>query len=234
MPTLPIVFLTPITGVNVNVNNLAMYCKSTIFTYLYVRIADEELRPNQARTVYSSKYHNWLLVPDPMIVVINSLGIQTLKYKTTDYIINDVDGTITFWTPLASTDIVRASYYYLPISDTQMINLTRKSLVEISVLIFRKIDENSIPPDYQVAICKRLYTNVLKVLILEARDYFSVSVGGRMISKTNIVTQFTTIIEENEKQLQEEINILRTFNKTNRILPTIEVDKNINSNSKIS
>jgi hypothetical protein len=231
MPTIPIIFLTPISNANISISNLAYACKNTMLPYLYSRIADEELRPNADNKTYTSKHLNWLLIPDPKIVTINSLGIETLRYKTTDYTLDAPNGTITFGS--AVTDTVRASYNCLPLSDTQLIDITRKSFNEISSLIFRTIDANNIHPDYQVAICKRMYTNVLRVLLLEARDYFSVSVGGRAISKTNIVPQILEIINEHEKQLQEEINVLRSFNKTNRIMPTVSLTQALNSNAQI-
>ena len=108
------------------------------------------------------------------------------------------------------------------------------ALREISVLVYRPINQDSIHYDYAVAICKRLYTNVLKALLIEARDYFSVSVGGRSINKTNVVGQLNSIIEQNETQLQAEINVLRTFNKTNRVLPSFPSTKSIQSSSTIN
>ena len=231
MPSIPTVFLTSISNAHVNISNLAHYCKMSMLSYLYLRIADEELRPRENKKTFIAKRGNWLLIPEPKIITVSTLGVETLRYLTTNYTLNDTEGSITFLS--ATDDTVRASYYCWPISDIQLVDLAKKSFNEISTLIFRQIDENNIHPDYQVAICKRLYTNILRVLLLEARDYFSVSVGGRVISKTNVVPQISQIIIEHEKVLAEELSILRSFNKTNRMLPVFPTEQTLKSNTVI-
>lgn len=232
MPPIPIVFLTPSAALPADVINLSQKCKSSLLSYLFIRIIEEDLCPDQTNKIFQSKHPNWMQSPVPRISTINTLGVETLRFITTDYSTNYVNGSVSFGS--ATTDIVRANYYYFPFTDAQLSDLTFYSLQEISVLVYRNIDPNSIPQDYRMAVCKRLFTNLLKTLMAEARDYFSVSVGGRSINKNNVINQFTAIIEENEKQLVEEINMLRTFNKTNRVLPILTSSYNINSSAKIA
>jgi len=227
-----IVYLTPIAGLPMNVTQLALHCKTQLLSMLYVRIVSEDLRPSADNKTFVAKHSDWLENPKPRVIAINSLGVETLKFATTDYTVSFTGGTITF--PTATTDLIRADYYYFPFTDQQLSNFAWQALREISVLIYRPINPDRIHYDYAVAICKRLYTNVLKALLIEARDYFSVSVAGRSINKTNVVTQLNAIINQNEVQLQAEINMLRTFNKTNRILPKFTGTDTIQSNSQIS
>ena len=216
---------------SVDTTALTTECKSTLFPFLFIRVVDEDLRPDSTNTIFASKHSNWLATPAPKITTINSLGVETLRFTPADYTINFSTGTVTF--VLATTDLIRAEYNYFPFTDAQLIDLTKHSLQEISTLIYRPIDENDIPQDYRMPICKRLYTNTLKTLLLEAKDFFQVSVGGRVINKTNIVPQINAIIEQNEEPLKDEINILRTFNKTNRILATFSSTKTLDSKAKI-
>jgi hypothetical protein len=226
------IYLTPASGVPMNITQLAMWCKSQLLSMLFVRIIGEDLRPNTDGKVFTAKYANWQDNPKPRVTAINALGIETLKFETTDYVISSTGGTITF--PSTTTDTIRADYNYFPFTEQQLSRFGLQALREISVLTYRPIDVNCIHFDYAAAICKRIYTLVLKALLIEARDYFSVSVGGRSINKTNVVAQLNAIIEQNEKQLQDEINVLRTFNKTNRILPKFTGTDTIQSNSQIN
>lgn len=224
------IFVTPSSVLPGDINDLATFCKNNLLSYLYVRIVDEDLRPNSANLVFQSKHRNWLSFPEPKIITITN-GVSTLKFAPTHYSVNLAEGKATFVS--ATTDPVRADYYYFPFSDEQIGSLTLESMQEISALIYRPIDENKIPQDYRPTICKRLYTNLLKALLLEARDFFSVSVGGRNIDKSNIVDQINSIIDQNEKQVMSEINTLRNFNKTKRVLPSVETVKTITSNASI-
>lgn len=229
------IYLTPISGLPQNITQLALHCKTQLLSMLYVRIVEEDLRPSADNKTFTAKHSNWLDNPKPRVIAINSLGVETLKFEGTgaaDYAISDTGGTITFVT--ATTDLIRADYVYFPFTEQQLARFGIQSLRELSVLIYRPINANCIHYDYAVAICKRIYTNVLKALLLEARDYFSVSVGGRSINKTNVVGQLNAIIEQNEVQFQAEVNVLRTFNKTNRILPAFIGTKTIQSNSQIT
>lgn len=225
------IFLTPLSAVPQSVVQLAEECKTSLLSMLQIRIMEEELRPSADNKTFTSKHPTWLAIPAPKITTISDLGIETLKFISTDYTQSLTNGSITFGT--ATTNIVRADYFYFPFTDAQLADLTLHSLQEISILIYRPINENLIEQDYLTPICQRLYTNVLKALLVEARDYFTVSVGGRSVNKSNIVTQITGIIEENEKQLQEAISTLRIFNKTNRVLPVFTSAKNLNSAAQI-
>jgi len=226
------IFLTPACALPSSITQLAGQCKSNLLTYLYVRVCEEILRPSSDNETFTSKHPNWIPSPEPKITSYSTLGVERLLFEGTNYALQLTEGSIEFTT--AVMDTVKASYYYFPFTDLQISNICWCSLHEISVLIYRTIDENNIHQDYRVAICKRLYTNLLKALLLEARDYFSVSVGGRTISKTNIVAQLNVIIEQNESQLWEEINALRHFNKTNKMLPTFPVSETLDSNAEIS
>lgn len=226
----PIVFLTPVQALPADVINLAAKCKTALLSYLFVRIVEEDLRPSADNKTFTAKHPNWLDLPLPKITTINSLGVETLRMPA-EYTTSLPGGSIAF--PSAITDLVRADYNYFPFSDSQLQDMTLFTLQEISVQIYRPINENNIPADYRMVICKRLYTNLLKTLMGEARDYFSVSVGGRTISKTNVINQITTIIDENEKQVLEDINMLRNFNKTNRLLPSFTTTKTITSSSLV-
>lgn len=227
-----IVYLTPVAGIPMNITQLALHCKAQLLSMLYVRIIGEDLRPNADNKVFVAKYNNWKDNPAPRVTTISSLGVETVKFEGTDYTVSHTGGTVTFAT--ATTDIVRADYMYFPFTEQQLSRFGLQALREISVLIYRPINPDCIHFDYAAAICKRIYTLVLKALLLEARNYFSVSVGGRSINKTNIVGQLNVIIEQNETQLQDEINVLRTFNKTNRILPSFPGTKSVQSDSQIT
>jgi len=227
-----IIYLTPVSGVPMNVTQLAMHCKTQLLSMLFVRIVGEDLRPNVDGKVFTAKHSDWNMTPNPKVVAVDALGIETLKFDTVDYTVSFTGGTVTF--PASTTSTIRADYNYFPFTDQQLSRFSMQALREISVLIYRPIDVNAIHFDYAAAMCKRIYTLVLKALMVEARDYFSVSVGGRSINKTNIVGQLNTIIDQNETQLQAEINVLRTFNKTNRVLPSFPSTKSIQSSSTIN
>jgi hypothetical protein len=214
-----------------SITQLALHCKTQLLSMLFIRIVGEDLRPNATGTIFTAKHGDWNANPSPRITAINDLGVETLQFEGTDYTVSLTGGTVTF--PVATTDIIQADYNCFPFTAEQLSRFAWMALREISVLIYRPISSEQIPHDYAVAICKRLYTNVLKALMIEARDYFSVSVAGRSINKTNIVGQLNAIIEQNEVQLQAEINVLRTFNKTNRILPRFTGTDTIQSNSQI-
>ena len=226
-----IIFLTPSSVLPADANALAEHCKENLLTYLYVRIIEETLRPNSANLTFISKHNDWLFDPSPRVTTIDSNGIETLKFETAHYTVNYPDGTITFTG--AITDIVRVDYNYFPFTDDQIGQLLLQSLGEISVLIYRPIDENSIHKDYRPVICRRLYTNLLKALLLEARDYFSVSVGGRNIDKTNVIGQINEIIKQNETQVLQDVNVLRNFNKTKRLLPAVTTTQIIDSTALV-
>ena len=225
------VYLTPSAGLPMNITQLALHTKVQLLSMLYVRIVGEDLRPNSANKVFAAKHGDWLQTWKPRVSAINDLGVETLKFETTDYTVSYTGGTVTFLA--ATTNLIRADYYYFPFTEQQLARFGLESLRELSILIYRPIDPNSIPYDYVPTISKRIYTNVLKALLVEARDYFSVSVAGRTINKTGIISQLNAIINQNEEQVQAEINILRTFNKTNRVLPKFTGTNTVKSDSQI-
>ena len=225
------IFLSPSSPTPGDITTLTQVCKANALQNLSVCIIGEELRPNEANTVFVSQHLNWLASPDPRITTIDNNAIEILRHETTDYTLDLTGGSVTFLS--ATTDIVRADFVYFPFTDEQLTEMVKQALKEIEVLIYRKINPEQIHEDYIPAICKRLYTNTLKSLLLEAKDYFSVSVGGRTINKTNIVGQFNEVINQNEQQLQAEIAVLRDYNKTDRILPTFTLTKTLKSDAEI-
>jgi hypothetical protein len=226
-----IIFLTPSESIPNDVEDLAQTCKVNFSFYLQINIAEEDLLPNAANKIFTSKHHDWQQYPVPRITTINDLGIETLRYITTDYTINYTGGQVTFVT--ATTDTVRANYTFFPFTDDQLLQLTHLSILELSALIYRPINEHEIEADYRPLVCKKLYTKLLRSLLLEAKDFFSVSVGGRSISKANVTSQILQIIQSNEEEVLAYIDVLRNYNKTNRILPIMPITKTLSSNSKV-
>ena len=199
-----------------SVSALTPECKA-LLSGLSVEILDEDLRPKTAaNTVYFGRYRNWLPEPQPRVRLINSTGAETvLLTDGTAYTIDYAAGEITL--PSPATDLVRADYFFSPLNDAILEQLLTLSVSEVSALISRPIDPLDIHPAYRAAVCKRLYTNVLKNLLVEARNYFAVSVAGRSISKDHIPSNIDLMIKENETQLQAELNWLRHFNTTKRL-----------------
>lgn len=227
-----IIFLDPQTPSPASVTELAQACKANLMTHLKCRIVDEVLRPDEDNETFRSKYSNWLDSPAPKISVVDSLGVKTLQFETTNYTLDTGGGSVTFGS--AVTDTVVADFEFFPFNDSQLAEITEHSLIEIANLCWRDINPDSIDQVYTAAICKRLYTNVLKSLVLEARDYFSVSVSGRTIDKTNVETQINNIITQNEEQLMPEIEVLRYYNRSKRMVPSLEYEQTIQSDAEVS
>jgi hypothetical protein len=199
------------------VSDLLPDCTQSYLSSLSVEIIDEDLdRKGSSTTVYAAKAKNLFTFPYPRIRKIDaSTGIETLLIEGTDYSINHTEGEITFGS--APSGVIRADYFYHPLDDTVLTNLLEKSVAEIATLIYRRIDLQNIPGEYTAVICKRLYSNVLKNLMIETKDYFAVAVAGRSISKDQVPSHFDLLIKDNEAQLMQEINSLRNFNTTNRL-----------------
>ena len=205
-----ITFLSPST-----ISLLTPECLA-LLSSLHIEIIDEDLRQKvSGGTTYFARWRNWKSEPKPKIRKIAPTGVETILYDTVDYTTDLAAGEITLGA--VTTDIVRADYFYGPLNDTLIERLMSQSVKEVSVLIARDINPLSIPTDYHAAVCKRLFTNVLKNLMIEARDYFAVSVAGRSISKEQVPAHFDLTIKQNETQLQQELNYLRYFNKTARL-----------------
>lgn len=224
-----VILLAPSIGLSASLTSLVQTCKQNLLSKLTCRILREILCGEEDNKTYLAKHKNWVEPPQHKIRTIDENAVETRKFETADYTLDKADGKVTFNTTV--TDVVEADYTFFPFTDSQLNEAGKDALIELGVLIYRNINELNIPEDYRPAICKRLYTNILKVLLLEARDFFSVAVGGRTIDKTNIVPQINAIIEQNEKQLQAEINVFRHFNKTNRISPKFEIAKIISADA---
>lgn len=212
-----------------SITQLALACKAVVLADLAIFICDEDLCPDSTNTVFTSRHKNWLTGPAPKIFTIDDTGIETLIFTPADYTISIVNGSVQL--TASTTDTVRANYSFFPFTDPQLVELAKEALREISVIIYRPINPDNIEKDYRPAICKRLYTNTLKALLLEAKDFFSVSIAGRSISKTTIVSQINAVIDQNETQLLTELQSLIHHNRTNRFLPTIELTNDLDSNA---
>lgn len=230
-----VVFLDPSVSIPNDITEIMLLCKDVLLTKLVCRIVDEVLIPfDNSNGVFDAKNVNWIAAPRPIVKRIDNTGAEIILLENDDYTIDLLGGRIILVTPLTTTETLTTSYSFFPFTDPQLLEITKHSAAEISVLIYRPVDQNNIPADYRPAICKRFYTNVLKALIIEAKDFFSVGVGGRTINKSNIVSQTNQIIEQNESQLLSDLQMLRHYNKTNRILPILTSTETLNSDTEIS
>lgn len=221
-----VIFLDPSVSIPNDITEITLLCKDVLLTKLFCTVVDEELVPfDTSNSVFDAKHGSWLAAPKPKVEKIDNTGTTILLFETTDYSIDFIGGRVTLTTPLVSGETLIVSYTFFPFTDPQLVEIAKHSTSEISVLVYRPINQDDIHEDYRPPICKRFYTNVLKSLILEARDFFSISVAGRTINKSSIVNQINTIIKQNEEQLLSDLQMLRHFNKTNRILPKIEVEQ---------
>lgn len=204
-----IVFLSPST-----VSALTAECKAML-TGLFIEIIEEDLdRKASGSDIYVSKNRTWLADPKSRIRLIDSSAVETLLFEGPDYSLDLASGEVTLVS--STTDIVRADYFYQPLNDTLLERLLATSIKEVQVLIHRPIDDNNILRDYKAAVCKRLYTNVVKNLALEARNFFSIGVGDRIISTDQIQGHLQGMWQANEIDLMKEITQLRDWNQTKR------------------
>jgi len=208
-----IVFLSPST-----ISTLTAECRA-LLSNLTVEIIDENLMQLSAGNdkVFMGRYNGWESTPQgtPKIRRIDTDGTETVLFNGSDYTIDFPAGEVTLATG-AGTDIIRADYFYAPLNDTLLERLLAIAVKEVSVLIHRPIDDTNVLTDYRAAVCKRLYTNVLKNLMIEARNFFSVQIGERSISKEQIPAQLEKIKKSNEEDLLLELNQLRNWNQTKR------------------
>lgn len=206
-----IVFLSPAT-----ISALTTECKA-LLTNLTVEIIDEDLiqKTSGDDTLFIGRFNLWEATPLPKIRSIDTSGTETVLFSGTDYTLDLAAGEVTLTTG-AGTNIIRADYFYNPLSDALLETLLGIAAKEVSVLIHRPIDNTNILTDYQAVVCKRLYTNVLKNLLIESRNFFAVAVGDRTISKEQIPATLQAMREANEVELMLEINQLRNWNKTQR------------------
>lgn len=207
-----ITFLTPTT-----VSALSAECKA-LLSNLTVEIIDEDLLQKDTLddTIFFARFDGWQAVPAPKIRLSDTDGIETVLFNTSDYTLDLSGGQVTLATG-AGTSKVRADYFYAPLNDTLLERLLAIAIKEIEVLIQRPIDDNNILRDYKAVVCKRFYTNVLKNLLIESRNFFAVAISDRTINKEQIPAQLQAIREANEVEVMLEVNQLRNWNQTNRM-----------------
>jgi len=207
-----ITFLTPTT-----VSALSAECKA-LLSNLTVEIIDEDLLQESTGDdkIFFARFDGWQAVPAPKIRTIDTDGIETVLFATSDYVIDLAGGKVTL-TAGAGTDKVRVDYFYAPLNDTLLERLLAIAIKEIEVLIHRKIDDNNILRDYKAVVCKRFYTNVIKNLLIESRNFFAVAISDRTISKEQISAQLEAMRQSNEAEVLLEVNQLRNWNQTNRM-----------------
>ena len=181
-----------------------------------VSIRDEDLAPTSAlpATVFQARHKNWRSFPVTQVRTIDSLAGETLLFTPADYSIDSANGAVTLVT--ATSDIVRATYDYNAFTDDELEDQLESARAEIENAVGRTIS-SPFHESYSQAIVKRAYTNLLKTLQAEARDFFSVSIAGRSVDKNQVVDHFIKIIEGNEEQLSTELNGLRYYNRSKRL-----------------
>ena len=205
------------TNINLSDETLLPRCSQAFLTTLTIEVCDQDLVASTAGgTNYESGNKNWDSdFPVEVHKVNPTTGVEVLLYEGTDYTVNYPDGEIDL--TVVTTDIIRVDYTYRPLSDETRGTLLAQSIVEVSNLIRRPIDRHNVPYEYETAICLQFVMNVMKTLLLETRDFLSVSVGGKSISKENVPKTFETIIGVYEEQLMGQVRQLRQWNTTKRI-----------------
>jgi len=165
---------------------------------------------------YDSTNKNWIAFPAENIKVVGLTGTETHIYPV-DYGVAYVDGYITFNVARLSTDVVKADYSKIPFSDADLTSILESALKQIRVLTFHTIDVTNFSENYSEAILKKAYTIALRELQFPTTKYFALSIAGRSIDKSTQTTQINLMIESNEKELLEDINAIRYFDKTNTL-----------------
>ena len=180
-------------------------------------VADEILAPNDiSYTRYNSDSLNWVSFPKEKIRVINLAGVETFIYPT-DYAVNTASGYITFSAARLATDTVKADYDKQPFTDAELTSIIESAVKQIRILIFHAIDVADISVNYSEAIIKRAYTIALRELQFPTTKYFALSIAGRSIDKSSQLNQIEALIASNEKDLLQDVNVLRYFDRTNVI-----------------
>ena len=200
-----------------NETGLAVILKERLGKLTF-EILDEDLVAND--TVYkryNSVNTNWVASPPERVRWIDSNGVENLA-AIADYTVNLAGGYITFTTAKDNTDVVRVDYSFFPFSDAQLLSIVQSARKQLQVLLFRPVDATVIPEAYQEVVLKRCYTIALREMQFPTIKYFSISVGGRSISKENQLVMINSMIESNEKELLQEINAVRYFDRTNVLL----------------
>lgn len=205
------------TYIGTDASQLLPKCSQSFLAKLYVTVCHQQLTPTESGgTVYDVGVENLLTFPPPVVHKIDPVtGVETLLYVDVDYTINHSAGEITLL--VATSDIIQIDYSYIPFTDAQYNTIFELAIQEVAVLIHRTIDEDNIPVEYEAAICLQFAINVLKALIIETRNFFSVSVAGKTVNKTDIPKTILTIIELYQENLMLLIKQLRDWNNTARL-----------------
>jgi len=178
-------------------------------------IVDEDLIANDTGyRRYNSVNTNWVSSPPERIRFIDIDANETI-FTPSEYVVSATDGYITLNSARVDTDTIRADYSFFPFTDAQLLSIVQAGRRNVQVVIFRPIDATNIHENYQEAILKKCYTIALREMQFPTIKYFSISIGGRSISKEGQVTMINTLIDSNEKELLQDINTLRYFDKTN-------------------
>ncbi len=196
-------------------NDILTILKSRIQS-MQISIVDEDLTPYDTNYLrYNSLNTLWQTAPQEKIRVIVS-GVETYLFPA-DYTVNTAGGYVILDVARSATDTVRADYTFFPFTDAELTSIIYSARLQVGNLIFRKIN-SPYNDTYQEAIIKKCYTICLRKLQFPTIKYFSISIGGRSISKENQVTQCETLIKGNEEELLKDINVLRYYNKDNVLL----------------
>ena len=183
---------------------------------LTLNVIDEDLAVLDSYVNYQAENKQWLSFPVPRVRKIDVNASETLLIPTTDYTIDSDEGKLTLVVAATADDTIRVDYTYDVFTDDDLENFLIQSAREIINLLHRKVDTAAVHDNYKEVIMKRAYTNAFKCLLQPTFNFFSVSIDGRAIDKTNLGTAIKLIIDTNEEILDQEINSLRLFNQTNR------------------
>ena len=187
---------------------------------------------------YNSDNSNWQTVQQ--IVVTHIDGTKTV-IASTGYTANLTSGYITLNSAILSTDVVTADYSFSPFSDDDLLSILRSAEKQVQTLIYRPVicplgysgfsgfsgcpgfvssgySGYYILDNYAEAILKKSYTIALREMQFPTIRYFSISVGGRQISKEKQVEMIEVIIKSNEEEVIKDINAIRNFDKTNVLM----------------
>jgi hypothetical protein len=200
-----------------NETELSVLLKERLAKLTY-EILDEDLTAyNTSYLRYNSVNTDWVASPPERIRWIDSNGIENVVLQA-DYTVNTSGGYITFNSAKGEADTIRADYSFFPFTDAQLLSIVVSARKQIQVLLFRPVSAADINENYQEVLLKRCYSIALREMQFPTTKYFSISVGGRSISKENQLTMINTMIESNEKDLMADVNSIRYFDRTNTLV----------------
>ena len=183
---------------------------------LLINVIDEDLVVTTPYTVYQSASKGWVDFPIARVRKIDVNGFEVPLVPLIDYTLDLAEGEVTLLAEANGDETVRVDYTFELFTDAELLEFLTQSAREVVNLLHRPLDSANINDAYKEIILKRAYTNAFKCLIEPTFNFFSVSVGGRTIDKTNIVDSITKIMTANEELLVQELNSLRNFNQTDR------------------